>query len=69
MKDIEALFPTMVAKDLGINHSRYISKLYKPELFTYGQIFKLASLLNVEPQIISTVINNELSVSQKTKRK
>lgn len=68
MKDIEELFPTMIAKDLGMNHSRYISKLYKPELFSYGQIFKLALMLNVEPQVISNVINQELTTKMKTRK-
>ena len=69
MRDIEKLFPTMVAKDLQMNHSRYISKLYKPETFSFNQVFKLASLLNIDPHIISDIIMSELSNNQKSKKK
>ena len=61
MRDIEELFPTNIAKDLGMNHSRYITKLYKPELFSFGQIIKLANLVNIEPRLISDVILSELT--------
>ncbi|HEY8396789.1 MAG TPA: hypothetical protein VIK80_02540 [Flavihumibacter sp.] len=56
MKDIEALYPTLIAKSLGINHSRYIHKLYHPEEFTIKQITSLAKLLDVEPILIFTII-------------
>lgn len=34
MKDIEKLYPTYIARLLGLNHSRYVRKLYKPEELT-----------------------------------
>lgn len=49
MKDIEELYPTMVAADLGMNHGRYIKKLNHPEDFTIKQICKLSSLLKISP--------------------
>jgi hypothetical protein len=61
MRDIEKLFPTKIAKELGMNHSRYVVKLKKPESFTLKQIMKLASLLNVPPERITEVIFKELS--------
>ncbi len=60
MKDIEELFPTSLSKDLNMNHGRYIERLHKPEKFSYQQIFKLSSLINVDPEIVSNVIVNEL---------
>ena len=61
MKDIEKLYPTMIATDMGMNHGRYIKKLYKPEDFTIKQICKLASLAQVDPSLITNIILTEIS--------
>jgi hypothetical protein len=68
MKDIEKLFPTMVAKDLGMNHSRYTNKLFKPEQFTFKQILKFSILLDVNPKLLSDIILAELLLKSKPKR-
>lgn len=68
MKDIEKIYPTMVAKDLGINHGRYVNKLYKPQEFSIKHIIILANLLEIDPQIIIKIILNQLN-SQKVPRK
>ena len=65
MKDIQELSPTAIAKGLGLNHSRYIEKLYKPEGFTIKHIIKLANLIDVDPHIILNVITKQLSPSIK----
>lgn len=65
MKDIEKLYPTMVAKSLGINHSRYIQKLYKPEGFTMGQLDGLAKLLDIDIQLILDVVIKQLNSTSK----
>ena len=64
MRDIEKLFPTKVAKELGMNHSRYVVKLKKPELFNIKQIVRLASLLNISPELITGVIFKEISLNK-----
>jgi hypothetical protein len=65
MRDIEKLFPTKIARELGMNHSRYVIKLKKPELFNFKQIVKLASLINVSPERITEVILYEVSKGRK----
>ena len=65
MRDIEKIFPTHVAKDLKINHSRYIDKLYNPEKFSFDQIARFASLVDVDPQKISMIIFKELKTRSK----
>lgn len=65
MKDIENLYPTMVATDMKMNHSRYVKKLYSPEDFTIKQILKLSSLINVDPFVITTIIIAEVSAKSK----
>jgi hypothetical protein len=69
MKDIEKLYPTMISKDLKINHSRYIQKLYKPDLFTIQQIQKLAALLEIDPILIINIILKQLNILDKGKRR
>ncbi|MBX2924123.1 MAG: hypothetical protein KF746_18125 [Chitinophagaceae bacterium] len=69
MKDIEKLYPTMIAKALGINHSRYIQKLYKPEEFSVKQIVELANLLDINAQLIIDVILKQLNSSNRIKKK
>ena len=69
MQDIEKLYPTMIAKSLKLNHSRYIQKLYKPEEFTIRQIFALAKLLDLDPRMILNIIVDQLSTFSKTHTK
>ena len=61
MRDIEKLYPTMIATDMGMNHGRYIKKIHNPEEFTIKEICKLASLLQISPSIITNIILAELS--------
>ncbi len=70
MKDIEKLYPSKVSKALGINHSRYIQKLYNPEEFKFKHIYDFAKLINIDIQLILDVIIKELnSPSEIGKRK
>jgi len=70
MKDIEKVYPTVISKALGMNHSRYVQKLYKPGEFRFKQIKDLAKLLNIDMKIISDVIIRELdSPAKATKKK
>jgi hypothetical protein len=69
MKDIEKLYPTMVAKSLRINHSRYIQKLYKPDSFTIRQLDDLAKLLDIDIQLILEVVIKQLNSPSKVAKK
>lgn len=69
MKDIEKLYPTLVAKTLRINHSRYIQKLYKPEGFTIQQLNDLAKLLEIDIQLILDVVIRQLNSTPKIHKK
>ncbi|MFI5452176.1 hypothetical protein ACHMWN_08475 [Pedobacter sp. UC225_61] len=59
MYDIAELYPTKIVKSLGINGERYAVKLASPEKFTVAEILKLAYILNVEPNLIINVIQQE----------
>jgi hypothetical protein len=61
MRDIEKLYPTMIAADMGMNHGRYIRKLYNPEDFTIKQVLKLASLININPSVLINIIVTEVT--------
>lgn len=65
MRDIEKLYPTMIAADMGMNHGRYIKKLHNPEEFTIKQICKLASLIHLPATALVNIIFAELSIRQK----
>ena len=69
MRDIEDLYPTNIAKSLGLNHSRYIEKLYKPEEFNFRHIWELSKLLDLDVQLIIDVIKNELTNKSKVGKK
>ena len=69
MRDIEDLDPTNIAKSLGINHSRYIQKLYNPREFTFKHIWNLANLLDIDVHLIIEVIVMEMNQTLKPKRK
>jgi hypothetical protein len=56
MTDLEKLYPTLLAKSMGINHSRYIEKLHAPEHFTVQNLISLAGLLKIDVQFIWQVI-------------
>ncbi len=60
MYTLAELYPTKIAKSLGINYGRYMAKLSHPDKFTVGEIVRLAKLLNVEPDIITKVIYSEM---------
>ncbi|SHG15904.1 hypothetical protein SAMN05444483_105170 [Salegentibacter echinorum] len=60
MYTLSELYPTKIAKSIGINYERYMVKLSHPDKFTMGEIVRLAKLLNVEPEIITKVIYSEM---------
>jgi len=60
MYTLAELYPTKIAKSLGINYGRYIFKLSHPHKFTIGEIVMLANLLNIEPDMITKVIYSEM---------
>jgi hypothetical protein len=69
MRDIEDLYPTNIAKSLGLNHNRYIEKLYKPEEFNFRHIWELSKLLDLDVQLIIDVIKKELTNKSKASKK
>lgn len=69
MRDVEKLYPTLIAKALGVNHSRYIQKLYKPEELSIKHFRDLANLLDIHPQVIMDIIMRELSPTVNLEKK
>lgn len=68
MKDIEELYPTYIAKLLGINYSRYINKLNNPETFSIRQILLFADLIDINPQVMMDIILNQAAADKKKKK-
>ena len=69
MRDLETASPTLIAKALGMNHSRYIHRLYHPDEFTIKHIINLANTLDLPPQTILDVILKQLTTGVKSNRK
>lgn len=69
MKEIATLYPTMIAKDLNMNYSRYVERLYKPELFTIKQVKDLAELFELKPHLIFDIILNDPAKNTRPKKK
>ncbi len=60
MSQLDKLSPTFIAKSLKINYGRYISKLYKPELFVVSELNNLAKLIDVKLRIIMDIVVKEI---------
>ena len=69
MRDLEYQSPTLVARLMKLNHSRYINKLYKPQDFTISQVIALANILDLHPHMIAEVILKQSSHSFKVRKK
>lgn len=67
MEDLREFSPTYVVHSLGFNHSKYLEKLGKPEMFTIKEIISIAELIDINPQIIMSIILNQLAADKKKK--
>lgn len=67
MEDLGDFHPTYIVHSLGFNHSRYKVKLSKPETFTIEEIVSIAELIDIDPQIITNIILNQLAADKKKK--
>ena len=68
MYTLSELYPTKIAKTLGINYGRYMVKLSNPDKFTIGEILRLSNLLNIEADMITKVIYSELEKSSRNNK-
>lgn len=69
MRDIEKLYPSMIARDLKLNYSRYLERLYKPEMFSLKQVDLLAGLLEIDPLIICKIILKQQEKTNKSSKR
>ncbi len=60
MSQLDELSPTYISKAIGLNYGRYISMLHKPESFSFIELKKLASLINVDLRILVEMILKEI---------
>ncbi len=60
---------TVIAKELGINPDRFNKLLGNVELFVVKDLIKLADSLEIEVIAILQILNNELLLKRKAKRK
>lgn len=59
MRDITTMYPTGIVWALGINFGGYMTKCASPEKFVFSDIVKLSKLLDIDVNLIVTVILKE----------
>jgi len=71
MYDIAELHPTKICNLLGTTTGRYNVKLSNPEKFSVAEVFKLAYILKIDPNLISDVIQKQVEalIAKKIKAK
>jgi hypothetical protein len=69
MYDLRNLHSGKIADMLGINGGRYAEKLAHPEKFTFFEILRFSYLVDVDPNLIINVIQNEADIIQKVQER
>lgn len=60
MRDLKDSSSTKISKYAGINQGRYSSKLFTPGDFTESEICRIALVLDIDPELLSKIIINEI---------
>ena len=60
---------TVVARDLGIHHITFNKLIKYPERFTLKNIYRIASLIEIDKKKMIDLFYNETSADKKGKRK
>lgn len=60
---------TVIAQDLGMHHQTFGKLIKNPDKFTFKDAFRIASLIEVEEQIIMNLIYEQYVIGIKVKRK
>ena len=63
--DIKDIHSGKVADALGINKGRYASKLAHPETFSAFEILRFSYVINIDPNIIINIIQEDKEVLKK----
>ncbi len=60
---------TVIAADLGINYTRFLSRLRKPDEFTLNELIRLASLIEVENKVLLNLVLAEIEGKKAGRKK
>ncbi|WP_207511099.1 hypothetical protein [Longitalea luteola] len=67
---LETVPKTVVAQDLGMHHQTFAKLIKSPEKFTFHDAFRIASLIEVEENIIMKLIYEQYVIGyNKARRK
>jgi len=69
MYDLRNLHSGKLADMLGMNGGRYADKLAHPEKFTFFEILRLSYLIDIDPNLIINVIQNEEDIIRKVQER
>jgi len=59
---------SVVARDLGMNNMRFSKLISQPDLFRLSDIFRLATLLEIDGLILLTLVIKHAQVEKRTKK-
>ncbi len=65
----ELVSRSKVARDLGLNPTRFAANLKHPERFILKDLYAFAALLDIERMVLLQLIDNDYQASQKSTKK
>lgn len=65
LKDLEHLFSDAMAREMGVNHSRFITKLYKPITLSFRDVYRFAYYVNFDPKLMVSQVAKEIEEDRK----
>lgn len=65
LKSLEHLFTTAMAQELGVNHSRFVTKLYNPITFSFREVYRFANYVGFDPQLMISQIAKEIRTNHR----
>lgn len=66
---LDTLPKTVIAQDLKMHHNTFSKLIGDPELFTYQDTFRIASLIDVDETAIMNLIYHQCVADRKTKKR
>jgi hypothetical protein len=67
--DQDVIPKSIVARDLGINNVRFTRLMFNVHKFAFEDMFRLATILEVEEQVITVLIVQQYLMDKKSKKK
>lgn len=67
--DLDVIPKSVVARDLGLNNVRFTKLMFNVHKFAFEDMFRLATIIEVEEQVITDLIIQQYALDKKNKKK